>query len=697
MLVLLLKAGTIVGQSLVPPQLNCLEVVADDVNISWTKPEVIPANFSHYELAISANNVNFVNFEVINDYNTESFYDANGSADNGPIYYFMRSVNLAGETSEHSDTLSSIFLNLNGQSFIAPIAEMNWNSLYSENALDTANGFYSIQQNFGMGWVESDTTGFGNESFSELINVCHGQDDSVLVSYRIQISHPSGCVSTSYERNGKYQDVNPPSLPQIETVSVDSASNNAVVCWYSSPEGDVQNYMIQEIAINGLDTVPIATLGNTTFPTELSFEHLNSNADEEVEFFIVIPRDSCLHSGNTFGNTGAIPNPTNYMAGTMYLESELDRCERKVTLTWNPYVHWDEGVLGYEILASENGGQYQLVGTRGPNGTEFSIADLNIDAQYCFLVKAISNGIQKDSFTNSACIEIEYPERSDIAYISNVSVLDDRSIELTAFHAGGEGMKYDFQKYDPSFNDYFSIGTVTYDPLMGQDVQFIDNLNAPINSALRYRVGLIDSCDVAYLNSIDGRNVILRVVANSNESENNLVWTKYVNWDGDVQGYNIYRGNRGEAPSDLIATLPPWRTDYSDDVSEFINIQGEFCYYVEAVENFNSLGIAKNSFSNQECGTQKPIFWIPNAIVMGGVNEEFKPSGGFLNIENYSLLIYNRWGQEIFESTDFETGWKGFYQGEPVPQGVYFYYIRYQGGDGTVFEQRGDVYFINGL
>lgn len=672
-------------------------MINDDVNIFWTKPEVEPSNFSHYELVFSITNTNFVSFEIIADYNTEFFNHAIGTADNGPIYYFMRSVNTAGEFSVHSDTLSSIFLNLNGQAFIAPLAEMNWNPLYSESAIDTADGYYSIQQDYGIGWNETDTTGFGNESHSELINVCHGDNDSVLVYYRIQVPHPTGCVSTSFVRSGKYQDVNPPSLPQIETVSVDTATNNAVVCWYASPEGDIQNYMIQEIAINGLDTIPIATLGNTTDPNELSFEHLNSNANEEIEFFIVIPRDSCIHSGNTFGNTGAIPNPTNFMAGTMFLQSELDRCERRVTLTWNPYVHWDEGVLGYEILASENGSDYLLVGTRGPNGNEFSIANLNIDSQYCFLVKAISNGNQKDSFTNSACIEIEYPDRSDIAYVSSVTVLDDRAIEITAYHNGGEGMKYDFQKYDPSFNDYFSIGTVTYDPFMGPDVSFVDNLNAPINTALRYRVSLIDSCDVSYSNSIDARNIILRVVANSNESENNLVWTKYVNWDGDVQGYNIYRGNRGESPTDLIASLPFWRTDYTDDVSEFIDIQGEFCYYVEAIESPNTFGFAKNSFSNQDCGTQKPIFWIPNAIVMGGVNEEFKPSGGFLNIENYSLQIYNRWGQEIFESTDFNVGWKGLYSGEPVPQGVYFYYIRYQGGDGTVFEQRGDVYFINGL
>ena len=682
------------SQELVPPKLNCLDVVnGGDVNVSWTKPDVMPVDFSHYEIYFSITNINFVTFIAVNDYDDEFFSHPIGVANNQPIYYFIRSVDSNGGISANSDTLSTMFLDLNGQLFISPTAEMNWNSLYSQEALDTAQGTYQIERNTGIGWIPAGSSMVGDEQYSEFVNVCHGDDDSVQVSYRVVLPNPTGCVSTSIIRSGKFIDFNPPSLPDIETVSVDTATNNAVICWYPSPELDTQGYLLQEVIIDGLDT-NYFDIGQTFDPSVLSFMNNQSDADELVEYYVVIPYDSCIHSGNIIGNTNGNIN-SSYMHQTMFLQQELDRCERKVSLSWNRYLTWDEGVLGYEIYASENGAEYQLVGTRGPNGNSFSIAGLNIDSNYCFFVKALSNGLQKPSFSNFICVTIEYPERPEFAYLSRVSVLEDRAVELTAYHSGGVGMKYQFEKFDPDFQDFFPLGVVPHQPAMGDEVNYIDYLNAPVNSALRYRVSLIDSCGENYIDSQVGRNIKLNVVADSDAGTNNLVWNKYTGWNGDVLGYNIYRERRGEEPTNLIASVPSWVINYQDDVNAFIDVQGEFCYYIEAIENFNTFGFSMNSFSRQTCATQSPIFWVPNAIVFGGVNEEFKPVGGFLNIENYSLNIYNRWGQEIFSSDEFETGWKGTYEGSIVPQGVYFYYIRYQGGDGTVFEKRGDLYFIN--
>jgi len=61
-----------------------------------------------------------------------------------------------------------------------------------------------------------------------------------------------------------------------------------------------------------------------------------------------------------------------------------------------------------------------------------------------------------------------------------------------------------------------------------------------------------------------------------------------------------------------------------------------------------------------------------------GVNDEFT-----FEIENYSkyeLLIYNRYGELMFSSTDPQVGWNGKYmnEGENVPQGTYFYVFTYR-------------------
>lgn len=73
-----------------------------------------------------------------------------------------------------------------------------------------------------------------------------------------------------------------------------------------------------------------------------------------------------------------------------------------------------------------------------------------------------------------------------------------------------------------------------------------------------------------------------------------------------------------------------------------------------------------------------PCFEIPNAFTNNGdgINDIFKPVN-FCPLDNYRLMIFNRWGQVIFETYDPETGWDGFYKGKRVEQGVYAFIIEY--------------------
>jgi len=58
----------------------------------------------------------------------------------------------------------------------------------------------------------------------------------------------------------------------------------------------------------------------------------------------------------------------------------------------------------------------------------------------------------------------------------------------------------------------------------------------------------------------------------------------------------------------------------------------------------------------------------------------------------YSLMIYNRWGELIFKTTDINTGWDGYYQdGTLAPQGVYIYKVEGTYTNGSLFEHLGDV------
>ena len=54
-----------------------------------------------------------------------------------------------------------------------------------------------------------------------------------------------------------------------------------------------------------------------------------------------------------------------------------------------------------------------------------------------------------------------------------------------------------------------------------------------------------------------------------------------------------------------------------------------------------------------------------------GINREFKVLGAIKALAEYQLIIYNRWGQMLFETDQPDEGWDGKFQGEFVPAGTY--------------------------
>ena len=92
--------------------------------------------------------------------------------------------------------------------------------------------------------------------------------------------------------------------------------------------------------------------------------------------------------------------------------------------------------------------------------------------------------------------------------------------------------------------------------------------------------------------------MLLTVTENKTTLVNLLQWTKYENWDGSIMEYRIYRSVNGVYDSSPIATVPSNQSFYQDNIEALVTskISGEFCYYIEAVENSNNYGIAETSF-----------------------------------------------------------------------------------------------------
>ena len=128
-----------------------------------------------------------------------------------------------------------------------------------------------------------------------------------------------------------------------------------------------------------------------------------------------------------------------------------------------------------------------------------------------------------------------------------------------------------------------------------------------------------------------------------------------------------------------------WNTG---ETTATINLNGLNSYWVK-VRDINScagsdtmkiiyLGDSKFSFVNT---------FSPNG---DNINDVFKAIDAVC-VSAYSINIFNRWGQLIYQSSNPANGWDGNYKGLPSPVGVYYYIINYKNVSGTDKRQTGSI------
>lgn len=60
-------------------------------------------------------------------------------------------------------------------------------------------------------------------------------------------------------------------------------------------------------------------------------------------------------------------------------------------------------------------------------------------------------------------------------------------------------------------------------------------------------------------------------------------------------------------------------------------------------------------------------------------------------IRHFSLIIYNRWGEQVFETTDVSNCWEGLHKGRPSESGLYAYTLYVERTDGSMLRKSGTL------
>jgi hypothetical protein len=647
------------------PILRCVSVTSPtSTTLSWIIPPDPGGLFTEYQIWSSPLQAGpFYTVGIVSVYSQNTFVHAPSSTSSQSQYYFVKTISSAGtSTSTSSDTLRSIFLNVTGGS-VNGISNLNWNAVKTP-LLPTSSPTYTVsREDPANTWTVIYT---GNKlSYKDTIYRC-----KVFYNYKVEISDSYGCSSVSNIKGDTCRNIQPPPTTIVDSASV-NFNGDVVVGWEPSSYMDVTCYVIYKSS--GGSLVPIDTLcgpGNTSYTVAVSSSGTASQG------YCISAVDSC-------GNY-AIPSLTH---NTIFLTApNYDLCSRTAALSWTPYSNLPKGVLKYDILCSVNSSSYSVIGSS--TSTSFSHVGLIPGAVYCYVIRVWNSDNSMSSSSNQSCFTASGLPGPAFVYINSVSVnTASKQIELT--------FTVDTTNPFKGCNIYKSEDGITYSKLTFVNSSTLmpqTYTDANVKTAEKkyyYKIEATDDCGNPGVWSDSSKSIVLQV-SNDNENIffNTLSWDDYTTWNAGVESFNIYRAVNGIFDPTPIINVSAGTRTYTDDIQNYVSAQGKFSYYVEAVEGSGNIyGFKDQAKSNPADAYVEVNVFVPNAFAPKGLNSVWLPVAQYVEKTDYKVMVFNRWGDKVFETHSDVEGWTG----DAATDEVYVYLIEYKNARGEYIQLKGHL------
>ncbi|NVO12182.1 MAG: gliding motility-associated C-terminal domain-containing protein [Bacteroidales bacterium] len=374
----------------------------------------------------------------------------------------------------------------------------------------------------------------------------------------------------------------------------------------------------------------------------------------------------------------------------IFITSKYDSCNFKIDLTWNLYEGWkNDSTYAY----------YYLYVSNSPTLNSFTFKDsiYKFTNQYSF--KNVIENRDYYFYLTARRVDKPFTTYSNLYHRFTDMPIRPNSMSIDSIIAEDKKVNIYFQIDQATELNHFEV--VRWE--QSDSVKSIFSkkmLNLFNNPKTNYFGDTVDSWTARtrpFFYKIDAINTCPLVVKRTNLANtiipkvHNQGLTNHIEWDqlyidtsliAHKNNYTRYRVTR-YAYTDIA--MPPVylpetdQLEITDDVKIFEG-QGysvKFCYQVEGYER-NLLGsIVMLCRSRIQCTEVVPGVVMPDAIIP---NDTYVNNGNARNIlvpiitykADYSLSIYNRWGNLVFEGRN--TGWNGVVAGGRLAkEGTYVY------------------------
>lgn len=672
--------------------ITCVQVDPANGNVSlqWTPPTDPNGEFQSYQLFTSIAGGGFIQVTGSFTNYLQNAYNLNITAGlSSQVCFFLQSTGVTASGLSYvtgsSDTLCSI--NLEVQPSTNGLYPIAWTNPYEYTTPQPSGLQYQllieaspgIWTNFGLFPLDS------TELVYEPFDFCQQ-----VINFQVILTNDANCQMHSDIEGGLMENINPPVIPVITSVSV-LPSGDVEITWNQNPSADTQGYNVYVIQGSNAALLDVVNgIADTTYLHTSAATSIGSITYNVAAF------DNCTLGSPPNFNTSAgsdIPSSTIFLQQIAY-----PICSNQVVLSWTPYQGWDNGVDYYIIHHSTDGLNYAIIDTVEGNQLNYVDTTFTLNSTNSYYIEGVSRGPAYHATSNVSAFLAAYPQPPAYTYIAAASV-DQGKINIDVLTAPTTFLvDYMLQRErvnEPGiWQDVYNIQSQNLTSLLFTD----EDVNPNIFS-YKYRIVSTNFCLVPIDTSNLGKTILAEGVADQELLQNLIQWTPYRDWPQGVSKYKLYRkqsaaGSYNQIYSDNNADF------YKDDVSPLYEEPGDFCYYVEAMgAPFPGLPDSVKSISNEVCITMPPRIWIPNAFVTDSRNEQnrnFGPVLSFADVKNFQMIIYSRWGNIIYETTDPKKPWDGTVDGKTAPEGMYAYFIRIEDGRGTPIDRRGTVMLIDG-
>ena len=662
-----------------PPKLKCSQILGDHTaRISWNIPVTAQEDsfnaFRYYTIYRSTGqNGPWTLLDSIDDISVSEYVDSTlDLAQNN--YYLIKGLSSchSQKVQVWSDTISAMIVRGNAINDGNAVA-LSWTPFGYENDFPaTAIPEYLLWE-IHVG--DTNLIGRGSETMDTLYyHFCYPDTMRYFVEV-VDTTMGWSCTSVSNVFEMVLGDAEGPPVQVLDSVSVDG-EGYGIAGWSQNPASDLGAYLIgycDKGSFNIIDTLS----PSTTFYRDLKGGKLMKSTS-----YAVVAMDTCSNS--------SLKNNEYQCYPTMDLKALYDHCTERILLNWNSYESFQSGSdVSYRIYVSRAQDPWTLIDET--DSSFFVFDDLDDSTTFCFYVQAWENGGNGpySSTSDQACVDVLLVEKPSFSYLDEISVSDNAQVDLC--------FRTEITRDVGRYNVRRALsGSLVFDTIYSYEVKrpvndsdsmmcYSDTSAEVSNQYYTYFVDVMDDCGQRIDSSNLGRSILLDVTWKDLNLGHHLTWNGYIDWPSGVKEYKLLYGtdpvNLKEFASLSDSAGATSRLNYIKRLNYLMKDARQYCYQVMALEQapYFRKNEGSMSYSNIYCLRNRQGLYLPNTFTPNGdkVNDVFRPKGTLEGMKSYHFLIFNRWGEIVYETYDPSSGWDGNFNSEKAPSGSYVYNIFY--------------------